>query len=182
MNYFENDISISSVFGMCVEVIKEHLDVWNHTNNVRYVQWMQDVAVEHSVALGWDSQHYLQAGAIWVVRSHKIDYRKSTHLGDKLLVQTWVSEMKKASCVRRYRFIELPKDCDLNSIATSYRFTKYEDGFFPSSALVATAETHWAFLSTSNFRPVRLFPELISDFETSIEKASKFSELPVIWS
>lgn len=62
MSEEENNTTISSVFGQCVEVTEEHLDVWNHTNNVCYVQWMQDVAVEHSAVLGWDSKRYIDSG------------------------------------------------------------------------------------------------------------------------
>ncbi|MBR4751183.1 MAG: acyl-CoA thioesterase [Thermoguttaceae bacterium] len=164
----------SSVFGRCVEVTDENLDVWNHTNNVCYVQWMQDVAVEHSVVLGWDSRRYLDSGAIWVVRSHKIDYRKSTYKGDKLLVQTWIAEMKRASCVRRYRFLELPKDCNVQTVEEECRFVSYESFVFPQTAIVATAETIWAFVSTHNFHPVRVFPELNEVFRQSPNLEARF--------
>lgn len=156
--------AVSSVFGRCVEVSNENLDVWNHTNNVCYVQWMQDVAVEHSAVLGWDSKKYLESGAIWVVRSHKIDYRQSTYKGDKLLVQTWIAEMRRASCVRRYRFLKLPQQCDIKTVENECRFASYEDFVFPKTAVVATAETLWAFVSTQNFHPVRVFPELCKGF------------------
>ena len=157
----------NSIFGSCVEVTKSHLDVWNHTNNVCYVQWMQDVAVGHSAALGWDSERYLKAGAIWVVRSHAIDYRHSTYEGDKILVQTWVDEMKRASCIRRYRFLLLPRDCDLNEIESKYRWSSFETFDASNMSVIATATTHWAFVSTETFHPVKVFPELSGLFENA---------------
>lgn len=156
---------ISSVYGRCVEVLDEHLDAWNHTNNVCYVHWMQEVAVEHSAVLGWDSDRYLKSGAMWVVRSHKVDYRRSSYKGDKILVQTWIAEMKKVSCIRRYRFLELPRECDVDLVNESCRFSSYERFEYPKDSLIATAETLWAFVSSQNFRPIRVFPELFDIFE-----------------
>lgn len=174
MNRFQNDVAISAVYGRCVEIGEAQLDVWNHTNNVCYVQWMQDVAVEHSDALGWNSSRYLDSGAIWVVRSHWINYHKSTYKGDKLLIQTWIAEMKRASCLRRYRFLELPKNCDTAELDKKCRFANYETFKFPETALVATAETHWAFVSATNFRPVKVFPELTEVFETVKDYDAEF--------
>ena len=176
MSEEENNTTISSVFGQCVEVTEEHLDVWNHTNNVCYVQWMQDVAVEHSAVLGWDSKRYIDSGAIWMVRSHEIDYRRSTYQGDKLLVQTWIAEMKRASCIRRYRFLELPKDCDMKSVENECRFVSYDFFQYPQTAVIATAETHWTFVSTKNHRPVRVFPELTAVFKQPHNLKARFPQ------
>ncbi len=168
--------SVSSVFGRCIVVSRENLDVWNHTNNVCYVQWMQDVAVEHSSILGWDSQRYLESGAIWVVRSHRIDYRRSTYEGDKILIQTWITEMKKASCIRSYRFLVLPKECDLKRVEDECRFVSYDSFEYPETALVATAETLWAFVSTRNFHPARVFPELNEVFQRRPNLDAKYPD------
>lgn len=165
MSESEKSNCISSMYGRCIEVAEKNLDVWNHTNNVCYVQWMQDVAVEHSETLGWDAKRYLESGAIWVVRNHSIDYFRSTYKGDKLLIQTWIAEMKRVSCLRRYRFLELPKDCNLDELDHEIQLCDYNRFSFPKEALIATAETHWAFISTQNFRPVRVFDELIVDFK-----------------
>jgi acyl-CoA thioester hydrolase len=40
--------------------IPEHaIDRQGHVNNLAYVAWMQDVAIEHSAAAGWPMQRYL---------------------------------------------------------------------------------------------------------------------------
>lgn len=166
--------TISPAYGVYIQVEDSHLDVWGHTNNVHYVQWMQDVAVEHSVALGWTAERYLANKSIWVVRSHQIEYRRSTYLGDKILLQTWISEMKRASCLRRYRFLELPKDTTEEEIQRAVGFTKLDEFEVPKTAVIATAETHWAFVSTETLRPVRVNPELNAVFEQGASTRAYF--------
>ena len=156
--------TISPAYGVCVEIKDAHLDVRGHTNNVHYVQWMQDVAVEPSSAVGWTAERYLANKSIWVVRSHHVEYRRSTYLGDKLLLQTWIAEMKRASCLRRYRFLALPQDVTEDEIQRAIGFTNLKDFEFPQTSIVATAETHWAFVSTETLRPVRVNPELNAVF------------------
>lgn len=157
--------TISPIWGMVVTVEKDHIDVWGHANNVCYVQWMQDVAVGHSAAIGWDSKRYLDIGAIWVVRNHSIDYKRSSYLGNRILVQTWIEEMKKVSCLRKYRFIEFPKDMPDSELHAMSGFASKDDFDFPQDALLATASTTWAFVSTKTLRPVKIHPEIISVFK-----------------
>lgn len=167
-DFFETGSSLRNqnpiVWGMTVEVEKAHIDVWGHTNNVCYVQWMQDVAVGHSAAIGWDSKRYLDAGAIWVVRSHEIKYERSSYLGNQILVQTWIDEMKNFSCIRKYRFIELPEGCSEEDSQRLCGFSNLLTFDYPKTSLLATASTTWAFISTKTHRPVKIFPEIISLF------------------
>ena len=164
----------SPVYGELIEISEKHLDVWGHANNVCYIQWMQDVAVAHSAALGWDARRYLEHEAMWVVRRHSIDYARSLYLGDKALVQTWIAEMKLASCIRRYRFLALPPDVTDDEIQQAVGFCSLVDFSFPKSALVATAETHWAFVSTNTLRPFRVFPELNAVFEKPRDSFARY--------
>ena len=72
---------------MSAKVGKEHIDVWGHTNNVCYVQWMQDV-VGHSEAIGWDSKRYLDRGAIWWFVVTRLTINVLSCLGNIILAQT----------------------------------------------------------------------------------------------
>ncbi len=163
---------VSPTWGELITVEECHLDVWGHTNNVCYIQWMQDVAVGHSAAIGWDSKRYLDAGAIWVVRNHTVDYRRSTYLGNRILVQTWIEEMKSFSCLRRYRFVEVDKDLDETQLLDSNGFLHNQELDFPKSAILATASTKWAFISTETLRPVKIHQEIIDMFKTIVETGS----------
>jgi len=60
-----------------------------HANNVEFVRWMQDAAAAHADAAGCTAAT-LAAGATWVVRSHRIEYRRPALAGERLRVVTWV--------------------------------------------------------------------------------------------
>ena len=80
------------------------MDVNRHVNNLEYLRWMQDVAVEHSVARGWPLERYRAARVVWVVRSHSIEYLRPAFAGDELRLATWVSDLRPRSSLRRYLF------------------------------------------------------------------------------
>ncbi|MBP3531525.1 MAG: acyl-CoA thioesterase [Thermoguttaceae bacterium] len=161
-------------YARLIEVSETDVDVWGHANNVCYVHWMQDVAVAHSAAIGWSAQRYLDYGAIWVVRRHTIEYRQSAYRGEKILAQTWIAEMKNVTCLRRYRFLRLPNDVDA---ANFNGFMENADDF-PKSAILATAETLWGFVSTGTPRPARVAPELREAFEkTVVQGGVRFPKL-----
>lgn len=112
----------------------EDLDALQHVNNVRYLQWVQEVAQAHweSVALPEWNQHYF-----WVVRSHHIEYFRSALLGDALVVETYVKEARGPFSVR---YVEV-------------RMAE-------SGEKVAACTTQWCLLDANTQRPVRI-PEAI---------------------
>jgi acyl-CoA thioester hydrolase len=119
----------------------DEIDGLGHANNVAFVDWMQSAAVAHSTAQGWPGERYRQSGAGWVVRSHKIDYLQPAFAGDAVVVRTWVATMKKATSVRRYQILRETDD-----------------------ALLATAETKWAFVNYATGQPTRIPGEVADSF------------------
>ena len=90
-------------FELIVEARSEHIDINGHVNNVQYVQWMQDVAIAHSQAVGGrQALHELEA--TWFAREHHIKYLLQVKKGEELLIRTWVDSLKRTSSVRRYDF------------------------------------------------------------------------------
>ena len=81
----------------------EDVDNLGHVSNIAYVRWVQDVAVAHSVAVGWDYAAYVQAGAVFVVRRHEIEYVVPAYAGDRIRLVTWVQSWRGATCERRTR-------------------------------------------------------------------------------
>ena len=83
---------ISKKFEIEKTVQKKHLDDLNHVNNVQYLYWVQEVSQAH-----WDNlihkKKILEKG-IWVVRSHKIEYKNLTKLNDKIIISTYVKNVK----------------------------------------------------------------------------------------
>jgi acyl-CoA thioester hydrolase len=118
------------------------IDRQGHVNNLAYVAWMQDVAIEHSAAVGWPMDRYLTLGAGWVVRSHFVEYLRPAFAGQQLAVHTWLPEFTQRSTPRRYLFV------------------REDDG-----QLLAQAETRWVFVDLATGRRRALPEELIAAFE-----------------
>ncbi len=115
----------------------DEIDSLGHANNVVYIAWLQAAAVAHSAAQGWPGTRYHELGQGWVVRAHAIEYLLPAFAGDHVVVETWVASMKKVTSLRRYRIV------------------RSGDG-----ALLATAETNWAFVDLITGKPVRIPPEV----------------------
>ncbi len=86
-----------------VMVLPQHIDVMNHTNNVVYQQWMEDVAWSHSLTVGLGPEQYAACGYGMVVRRHELNYLAATYLGDVLSVATWLLQVDKLSTQRVYQ-------------------------------------------------------------------------------
>jgi acyl-CoA thioester hydrolase len=88
-----------------VTVEATHIDLMRHTNNVVYLQWLEDLAWAHSTALGLGPQAYEALGHGMVVRQHELNYLQATRLGEALVLGTWLTYADKLSLQRHYQFI-----------------------------------------------------------------------------
>ena len=88
-----------------VSVADAHIDLMRHVNNVHYLQWLEDVAWDHSIALGMSPRDYARLGQGMVVRRHELDYLVPALLGDRVLLATWIVGLDKLSLHRRYQFV-----------------------------------------------------------------------------
>ena len=72
-------------------VTKDHLDSNRHVNNLIYMQWALDISREH-----WLSEvtEEIDERYFWMVRKHHAFYRKEAFERDKVVVQTYVREMR----------------------------------------------------------------------------------------
>lgn len=109
------------------------LDQNGHVNNVVYVQWMQDMAILHSESTG-GTQAMLSTGGTWFVRFHNIKYLTPAFAADRVILQTWVVDFRRARSLRRYRFIRKN-----------------------DNVLLAKGETEWVFVDIKSGRP-RMIP------------------------
>jgi len=90
---------------MTVDVTDAHIDLMQHVNNVHYLQWLENVAWDHSVALDMRPQDYTRLGHGMVVRRHELDYVAPALLGDRVLLATWIVGLDRLSLHRRYQFV-----------------------------------------------------------------------------
>lgn len=120
-------------------VTEKDLDGLNHVNNVRYVQWVQDVAEEH-----WNSKatHRISETYYWVMLNHHIQYKGQAYLGDVLELKTYVT---KSEGVISTRMVEI----------------YHKD----SGKLLTASETNWCLISKANNRPTRIPQEIINLFD-----------------
>ena len=77
------------IFKQIIKVTKADLDELQHVNNVRYVQWMEDIAKAHWNARASDD---IRENYFWVVIRHEIDYKGQAFLDDEVLLQTYIGE------------------------------------------------------------------------------------------
>jgi acyl-CoA thioester hydrolase len=118
------------------EIPADVVDENGHVNNVVYVRWMQEAAVRHSDAVGC-TQATREAGALWVVRSHRIEYLRPAFAGETIEVSTWVADFRRVISLRRYEFVRTT-----------------------DQVVLARGETDWVFVDAKTGRP-RAIPESV---------------------
>lgn len=119
-----------------------HIDAQGHASNVAFLDWMNQAAIAHSTALGFDAAAYRAIGAMFVVRRHEIDYLRPATSGDRLHCRTWCELMKSATAVRRHEIVR-PAD----------------------GALLARGFNTWAFVRITSGRPTRIHAAVLAAFD-----------------
>jgi acyl-CoA thioester hydrolase len=119
---------MKSIFILKRIVESSEIDTLNHVNNVVYVKWMEQVAVEHWAELTKENP---LPNYIWVVTRHEIDYLKQALLGDEITIKTWVGTTHG---FKSERHIE----------------------FYKKDTLLVKVKTVWAMLDAKTFKPTRI--------------------------
>ena len=133
---------MTAIFDWNHTVCERDLDDLGHANNISYLKWIQSASLAHSAAQGWPIEAYRELGQGWVVRSHSIEYLVSALLGDRIVVRTWVANLKKVTSLRRYEFIRVS-----------------------DAAVLARSASDWAFIDYASGTPKRIPPEVSVAFE-----------------
>lgn len=111
-------------------VTKEDLDQLNHVNNVRYVQWVQDIAEAH-----WQQKAStrIRSDYFWVLLNHHIDYNSPAFLNDIITIKTYVA---KSEGVTSNRIVEM--------------YLKV------GKKLIVRSETKWCLIAVETNKPTRI--------------------------
>ena len=136
------------VYSRRFPVPADAIDVNGHVNNLAYVAWMQEIAIEHSAAAGWPLARYQAIGAGWVVRSHFVEYLRPLLPDDVVAVHTWVPRFDQRAAPRRYLFV---RESDRRD--------------------VARAETAWVFVDLTTGRRRPMPAELLGAFRPAPDDA-----------
>ncbi len=72
----------------------------DHVNNIEYLRWVDKGSQLHCDASGWARKRLLDAGIMWFVARHEIDYRSEAIASDALLLTTWVDDIRRVKSWR----------------------------------------------------------------------------------
>ena len=117
------------------------IDFVGHVNNAVYVQWMEIGRTKLLEAMGISIEGLTEQGMAPVLVHTEITYKQPLFLGDRVLVQVWVSELRHASAHIQFRF--------------------YKDG----GVLAATGWQKGLFVDSETMWPHRLSKEMRVQFE-----------------
>ena len=137
---------VSSTYSKIFTIPASAIDGNGHVNNVSYVQWMQDIAIEHYEAIGGVNPMQL-IGATWVVREHKIEYLVPAFENDEIEIRTWVENVRRVRSLRKYEFIRKADEKTL-----------------------VKGETDWVFVDAKTGRPVAIPDAVFKVFASEPEK------------
>jgi acyl-CoA thioester hydrolase len=112
------------------------IDALGHANNVVWVRWVNEAAIEHSRSVGLGPDFVLAQQVVWVVRRHDIEYLLPAFEGERLEAFTWVATVRGATSIRR----------------TAIR---------REGRLLSRAETTWALVDTATSKPCRVPKEML---------------------
>jgi acyl-CoA thioester hydrolase len=129
---------ISPTYTKTIAVPETVIDENGHVNNVVYVQWMQDIAVEHYTAIGGIGPTQM-IGATWVARTHTIEYLLPAFAGEEIEIRTWIENVRRVRSLRKYEFV------------------RKADG-----RVLVKGETEWVFVDVKTGSP-RAIPETVID-------------------
>ncbi|MFC2073870.1 acyl-CoA thioesterase [Campylobacterota bacterium] len=116
-----------------------------HVNNLRYLEWFIDTAIEHARLLGWGMSTCKEMGLAWVAKSHSIEYISPAYQDDNLHIKTWIENI------------------------TSTRITRcYECKRASDGQLIARASTVWVIVDYESGKPKAFPKELKTKFDAVI--------------
>ena len=128
-------------FSERISVRQYELDVLGHVNNAVYLNWAEQVAIDHVEALGFGRAWSLEQGGAWVVRQHHVTYHLPVEYGDAVTVTTLPQEL---GGVRGQRRTEIHRESD--------------------GALTTEVLTEWVWVRSSDGRPARVPEALLRTF------------------
>ena len=136
------------------------LDVLGHVNNAAYVDYMDQVAIDHAAALDLSQQRLAQLGGLFIARRHEIDYLMPAQADDRLQVVTWIAQAHGARAIRYYEIQRRSRDEDQPWPLADRALAPDEPtpGF---GSTVLRARTDWAYVDVATGRPRRMPEEVM---------------------
>ena len=80
-------------FAIPIKILPDDIDFMGHVNNSRYLNWVQDVVLQHWQKLAPAEE---AASKAWVAIKHEITYRRPAFLDDDVIAETVLERIKGA--------------------------------------------------------------------------------------
>lgn len=116
-------------------------DLYGHVNQVNYLRYMQEAALDASAEVGYDGAAYDALGTLWLIHETEVEYFRALKFGDSVEVTTWVGDFRR---VRSRRF--------------------YDMHLVGSGELAAKGSSDWIYLNRATQRPLAIPPEMVIAF------------------
>ncbi len=129
---------MAASFTKQITALSDHIDILGHVNNAVWVQWMEQVSVEH-----WerDADPAHVDAYIWVVTRHEIDYRGNVTEGETVTARTWIPEPPRGA-----------------------RFDRLIEFAGPDGKVKVAARSTWAIIDKATGRILRVPAEVAANF------------------
>lgn len=129
---------MASSFVKKITALPEHIDILGHVNNAVWVQWMEQISVEH-----WthDAHPSHVDAYIWVVTRHEIDYRGNVTVGETVTGRTWIPDAPRGA-----------------------RFDRLIEFTGADGKVKVSARSTWAMIDKESGRLMRVPPEVAAPF------------------
>jgi acyl-CoA thioester hydrolase len=150
----------ASVYETFIRVQFHEIDALGHVNNAAYLNYLEQAAIDHAVALGLDMARLRQLGGVFVARRHEIVFLRPAYSGDLLRVVTWLDEARGARVERHYRVYRSPRLAA--AMSCSGRLVRAADLPDEGEPIVRAA-TEWVFASPEG-QPKRIPEEVAALF------------------
>lgn len=126
------------IYQLEITVNQSDLDELNHVNNIRYVEWVQDIAKAH-----WQKNvtSKVNKSYFWVLIKHCIEYKSEAFLNDVIVLKTYI---EKSEGVKSKRIVEITNK--------------------QTQKLIARSETTWCLIDSETKRPARVTKEITDLF------------------
>jgi len=82
---------------MEIKIYYEDTDCGNVVYYANYLRYMERARTEYMAARGSSIKTLMEQGSLFMILHAEVDYRSSAHLGDILVVETWVTETTGAT-------------------------------------------------------------------------------------
>jgi acyl-CoA thioester hydrolase len=112
------------------------IDAAGHVGNNVYLQWVEMGRCKFLEAVNFPIHTAMESGVVPVIANMNIAYKKPLYLGEKVLLEIWLSELKKVAHTLEFRF------------------------YNGAGALAATGQQRGVFVNSTTLKPTALAPKI----------------------